>query len=255
MINILLDFKIIIAFCLIVTLLFILTLKKQKNNKNFSRFLLITYLNSMIFLGISFYLKIFPNVNYLFMGLWLIFAGITIIISKLMKVYNYKIGTFLTFFIICIIQIGYVSYTPYYLRQHDARSFTNYKNGGHFGYIGYIFYNNKLPVGSPTKYWCFYNPPFFYIISAIFMKIQNHFGIEIDKCLENLQISALFYIAIFNIYFYKILKEMNIKKALNYILCFVRTIAYNDNFIWKFRKWKFVSCFIYNGNILYNKMV
>ena len=81
MINILLDFKIIIAFCLIVTLLFILTLKKQKNNKNFSRFLLITYLNSMIFLGISFYLKIFPNVNYLFMGLWLIFAGITILVN------------------------------------------------------------------------------------------------------------------------------------------------------------------------------
>ena len=218
MINILLDFKIIIAFCIIATLLFIFILKNKKLNKNFSRFLLITYLNFMFFLGISFII-------------------LTFIISKVLKVYNYNIGVLLSFFLISIVQIGYISYTPYYVRQHDARDFINYKNGGHFGYIGYIFYNNKLPTVSPIKYWCFYNPPLFYIISAIIVKIQNNFGIVIENCLENLQITTLIYISIFNIYVYRILKEMNMKKVLTYILSFIRIIAYNDNLIWKFRKW------------------
>ena len=237
MINILLDFKIIIAFCIIATLLFIFILKNKKLNKNFSRFLLITYLNFMVFLGISFNLKTYPDVNYCFMALWIFFIILTFIISKVLKVYNYNIGVLLSFFLISIVQIGYISYTPYYVRQHDARDFINYKNGGHFGYIGYIFYNNKLPTVSPIKYWCFYNPPLFYIISAIIVKIQNNFGIVIENCLENLQITTLIYISIFNIYAYRILKEMNVKKVLTYILSFIRIIAYNDNLIWKFRKW------------------
>ena len=237
MVNILLDFKCIIAICLIITLLFILILKNKKLDKNSSRFLLITYLNFMFFLGISFYLKKYFDVNYSFMILWIFFTIITFMISKILKVYNYKIGIFLIFIVIFTVQIGYISYTPYYLRQHDARSFTNYENGGHFGYIGYIFYNNKLPTGSPIKYWCFYNPPLFYIISVIVIKIQNYFKIGIEACLENLQITTLFYISIFNIYVYKILKEMNIKKSLIYVLSFIRIIAYNDNSIWKFRKW------------------
>lgn len=255
MINILLDFRVIVAICLIVTFLFISILKNKKLDKNHSKFLLITYLSFMIFLGISFYLKIFQNINYLFIGLWLIFCALIFTCSKIMKVYNYKIGTFLILFMISIIQIGYISYTPYYVRQHDSRSFTKYENGGHLGYIGYIFYNNKLPVGSPINYWCFYNPPLFYIISAIILKIQNYFEIGIEECLENLQISTLLYVMMFNIYVYRILKEMNIKKALPYVLSFVRINTDYDYFIRKLRKWNISSCFIYNGYILYNKMV
>ena len=252
MVNILLDFKVVLTLCAIATLVFILILKNKSISKNFSKFLLITYLNFMICLAISFYLKIFENINYLFMGLWLIFAVVTLIISKILKVYNYKIGAMLVLFVATILQVGYISYTPYFTRQHDSRSFTNFENGGHFGYIGYIFYNNKLPVGSPKDFWCFYNPPLFYIISAIIVKIQNNFGISIDNCLENLQISTLLYVTIFNIYVYRILKEMNLKKSLPYVLSFVRISSNYDYFIWKFRKWYSFSSFVNNGNFLYN---
>ena len=171
-----------------------------------------------------------------------------------MKVYNLKIGILCTFFIVFIVQLGYISYTPYYSRQHDARSFTNYENGGHFGYIGYIFYNNKLPSVSPAKYWCFYNPPLFYIISAIFIKVQDFLKIGIDEALNNLQITTLIYIAIFNIYVYKIMKEMNIKKALPYMISFIRINTNYGYFVRKLRKWSFVCSLINNVDLLYNEM-
>ena len=139
MVSLLLDFKVILAICVIVTFLFIFVLKNKKMTRELSKFLLITYLNFMIFLGMSYYLRTFDKVNYVFMELWLFFGVITLVISKIMKVYNYKIGTSLAFFTILIVQIGYISYTPYYIRQHDGRSFTEYKYGGHLGYIGYIF--------------------------------------------------------------------------------------------------------------------
>ena len=252
MIDLLLNFKVILAICVIATLTFIFTLKKKKMSKEFSKFLLVTYLNFMIFLGVSFYLKGFEKVNYLFMGLWLSFGILTLIISKILKVYNYKIGSIFTIFMISIVQIGYILNSPYYVRQHDNRSFTEYEYGGHLGYIGYIFFNNKLPVGSPKDTWCFFNPPLFYLISAFIMKVQTHFGLSIENSLENLQISTLIYVTIFNIYVYRILKEIGVKKILPYILSFVRIASNYDYFKWKLGKWNFIANVINNGDFLHN---
>ena len=153
---------------------------------------------------------------------------------------------------ISIVQIGYISYTPYYLRQHDTTSFIHYENGGHLGYIGYIFNNNKLPVGSPKDIWCFFNPPLFYLISAVIMKLQTHFGLSIENGLENLQILTLIYVTIFNIYVYRILKEIGVKKILPYILSFVRIASNYDYFKWKLGKWNFIANVINNGDFLHN---
>lgn len=154
---------------------------------------------------------------------WII-IGLSIIASiilKKKKLYSSKWEIFFAFLSIFAIYIGYISYTPFWARQHDSRSFVDYQYGGHFGYIGYIFYNNHLPIGSPKDYWCFYNPPLFYIISTIFMKIQTFFKFTIEEGLENLQLLSSLYTIIFDIYVYRILKEINIKRALKSLLLFV----------------------------------
>ena len=194
MIEILLDTKIVLTLCILATTLFIVILKTKKLQYNSARALLCIYVDFILCLCFLYYFKFSPDINYIFIFIWLLFSVIAIIISKILKVYNTKIGVFFTIFIIFIVQLGYISYTPFTIRQHDQRSFVDYMRGGHLGYIGYIFYNNKLPSGSPVDYWCFYNPPFFYIISAIFIKIQNFLNIELNECLENLQVTTLLYV-------------------------------------------------------------
>ena len=112
-------------------------------------------------------------------------------------------------------------YTPYWLRQHDARNFYYPENGGHFGYIGYIYNNLSLPKGSPIDIWCFYNPPLFYIISTIVIKISEFFTSSMDTSFEFLQILSFGYYFIFIVYLYRILKELKINRSLIPTLLFV----------------------------------
>lgn len=161
------------------------------------------------------------NFGHLFIIGVIIFNIIISIMLKKKKIYNSKIEIFLSFSTILAIYIGYILYTPYWARQHDSRSFVDYQYGGHFGYIGYIFFNNHLPIGSPKDYWCFYNPPLFYIISTIFMKIQTFYGLTIESGLEGLQIISVLYTIIFDIYVYRILKELNITRTIKSLLLFV----------------------------------
>ena len=221
MINELLDSRVVLLIDLLVSILFIFVLKKKKLSKNSSKALLIIYIVFTICLYFSYFLKYNNKIIYIFMGIWLAFLVIALLITKIFKIYNSKVGIFFVFSVIMLVQLCYISYTPFYVRQHDMRDFYKYENGGHLGYIGYIFYNNKLPSVNPMDYWCFYNPPLFYIISAIFIKIQNGLGIAIQECLENLQILTFVYVAIFNFFVYKILKEMKIKNSLPYVLSFV----------------------------------
>ena len=161
------------------------------------------------------------NYGHLFIIGVIIFNIIISIILKKKKMYNPKLEIFFSFTTIASIYIGYILYTPFWSRQHDSRSFEDYQYGGHFGYIGYIFFNNHLPVGSPKDYWCFYNPPLFYIISAIFMKLQTFYGLAIENGLENLQILSALYTIIFDIYVYRILRELDIKRTIKSLVLFV----------------------------------
>ena len=122
---------------------------------------------------------------------------------------------------ITVISLGYNLYTPYWLRQHDSRNFYSPEFGGHFGYIGYIYNNLCLPQGSPMGIWCFSNPPFFYIISTIVIKLFEIFHFSIDNCFEILQLLTFGYYIIFIIYLYKILKELNLQKIIIPTLLFV----------------------------------
>lgn len=161
------------------------------------------------------------NYGQLFIIAIIIANFISTILLKKKKLYDSKIEIFLVFSTILAVYIGYIFYTPYWNRQHDTRNFVDYQYGGHFGYIGYIFFNKHLPTVSPKDYWCFYNPPLFYIISAIFMKIQTFYGLTIEDGLEGLQFLSALYTIIFDIYVYRIMKEINIKRNIKSLLYFV----------------------------------
>ena len=211
----------VLIFAIVATLIFTGILNLRKFSKDHAKAFFRIYITFIVSLGLLYYLKNLFNPSHLFIGIWLIFNLVCILILKKQNLYNRKYGILFTLLSIFVVYIGYISYTPFWARQHDSRSFVDYQYGGHFGYIGYIFFNNHLPTGSPKDYWCFFNPPLFYIISTIFMKIQTFFNFTIEEGLENLQILSSLYTIIFDIYIYRIFKELNIKKSNILLLLFV----------------------------------
>ena len=179
------------------------------------------YLNLMICTTIFAILQGTFSPQHLFLTVAVCFCIINFIILKIFKQYKNKYGIILLSFSVISLILSYISYTPFYLRQHDARSFDQYYYGGHFGYMGYIFYNNKLPNFSPMDYWCFFNPPLFYIISVFIIKIQSIFFTDIGVCLENLQLMSALYVLIFDIYLYRILKQLKLEKPVIPVMLFV----------------------------------
>lgn len=211
----------VFILAIISTLIFTRILKIKKFSKEKVKGIFLIYILFIISLGILYYLKGIFLPSHLFSCVCIGFSILSVLILKKFKIYEKRFGIFFAFLSIFAVQLGYISYTPFWSRQHDIRDFINYQFGGHFGYIGYIFFNNHLPTGNPINYWCFYNPPLFYIISALFMKIQTLFNFTIDQALENLQILSVLYTTIFVIYVYRILKEVNIKKSIIPLILFV----------------------------------
>ena len=213
--------KSMIIIYVISTALFasILGTKKLDYKKAKSSFFI--FINFIISLFVFYILQNTVNIYHLFSGTLIIFGIINLIILKIFKLLKPIHGIFFAILTGIAINFSYISYTPYFVRQHDSRNFFAPEFGGHFGYIGYIFKNGHLPIGSPKDYWCFFNPPLFYLISAGFIKLQNNFGIEIEHCLENLQMLSLTYTIIFDIYVYRILKQLKIEKTLPIMLFIV----------------------------------
>lgn len=151
-------------------------------------------------------------------GLILLFFSF-VILEKTKKLKQEYIKIFI-FGILFFVYMGYILNTNCGTRQHDTRSL-DWQYGGHFGYIGYILENLKLPDFNPTEKWCFSNPPLFYIVSAIFIKFQNLIGRDGYLAIENLQYLTMFFVVVFDIYVYKILEILDIKKLKYYIVLFI----------------------------------
>ena len=168
----------------------------------------------IIFITCIIFSLIFGNINeniendygitIIIVGFFILFS-IFIVLDKLKLIKGEHIKYFIFSFIF-IIYIGYIINTNCATRQHDTRSL-DWENGGHFGYINYILENKKLPDFNPTTKWCFSNPPLFYILSAIFVKIQNLFGRQGYQAIENLQYLTVFFTMSFLVYIYKILES------------------------------------------------
>lgn len=204
----------LLILSLLGTIIYFTTLKLKKPSKNEAKAAILIFITYIVSLLSMYYLKDKYNPNHLFMCVSIIFNLLSLSILTKLKLCTPKIETIFIFLIIISILLGYNCYSPYWSRQHDSRSFYYPENGGHFGYIGYIFTNNSLPNGSPMDIWCFYNPPLFYIVSTLVMKTVMLFINSIDISFEIVQLFSFIYMLIFDIYVYKILKEIGIKKSL-----------------------------------------
>lgn len=211
----------VFVLSILATITYFSFLKFKKPSKNVAKAGILIFVSFIVSLCCLYYLKTIFEPNHLFTSVFIIFSFVCLIILRLLKLYTPKIGIIFTFLIITSILIGYNCYSPYWSRQHDSRSFYYPEHGGHFGYIGYIFTNNSLPTGSPIDIWCFYNPPLFYIISAITMKIVVAIKDSVDIGFEIIQGLSFVYTIIFNIYVFRILKEMEVKKSIVPTLLFV----------------------------------
>lgn len=211
----------VIVLSIIAAIIYFLLLKFKEPSKNVAKAGILIFISFIVSLCFLYYLKTIFEPNHLFIVISTIFCISCMIILKYLKLYTPKVGAVFSLILITAILIGYNCYSPYWSRQHDSRSFYSPENGGHFGYIGYIFNNKSLPTGSPIGVWCFYNPPLFYIISAITMEIVVAIKDSVDIGFEIIQCLSMIYTIIFNIYVYRILKEIGIKKSIIPVLIFV----------------------------------
>ena len=108
---------------------------------------------------------------------------------------------------------------PFNCSLHDLGTAYPQKEGwyqdGHLGYLQEIFQKGALPEGDPREKWSFYNPPFFYVVAALMLKVQSLFGISMPRNLENLQLFTMFFATAAIQVSVAILREFQIKgKAL-----------------------------------------
>ncbi|MDD5020738.1 MAG: glycosyltransferase family 39 protein [Endomicrobiaceae bacterium] len=111
-----------------------------------------------------------------------------------------------------LFHVTYVLCTSIEEYQYDLY-FDN--NGGHVGYIFYILNKLTLPNFnfSPVERGMFYHPPLHHIISAIWIRINIFMGVLTkNQAIENLQFLTLFYSGCMIVIFYKLFRELTLKK-------------------------------------------
>lgn len=119
-----------------------------------------------------------------------------------------------------LVRVIYIWATPYNVTSHDLGNVveTDAVEGGHMGYVSYIYHYGKLPDMDPRLYWAFYNPPVHYIISTIWLKINTTLGIPWNQSAENLQILTLLYTSLSVVVFEKILHEVSVSGNVKQLL-------------------------------------
>lgn len=89
-----------------------------------------------------------------------------------------------------VMRMGYTFYTPWYIRSHDMGE-PSEAGTGHIAYIFGLYYHNALPSSYEYQ---FYQPPFFYVLSALHMKFFAwlHPDADIYTLLETTKLISCF---------------------------------------------------------------
>lgn len=91
-----------------------------------------------------------------------------------------------------LMRIFYAVMVQSHIYQNDIE-FLGPKSVGHLGYV-YVFYaTGRLPQVNPMEYYQYYQPPLFYMVSAVFVKLFAALGYSIDEIPELLQIVSVMY--------------------------------------------------------------
>ena len=141
--------------------------------------------------------------------------------EKILEKINYKKIILAVIIIGIILRIIYIAYTPITKRQHDME-----KEVGHLAYIETIYETGKLPEHNK---WQFYQQPLHHIISAVWLKLAEVFGIGLENAEESLQILTAIYSSVIIVISYFILKELGIDDKLKLLV--ITIIAVHPTFI------------------------
>ena len=90
-----------------------------------------------------------------------------------------------------LLYISYILFTYCTLRQMDVGYIHN--GSGHFAYIEYLYdHAMMLPYADPRGLFQMYQPPLFYYIAAVVVRITTLFGVPYENALESVQIVTLY---------------------------------------------------------------
>lgn len=83
---------------------------------------------------------------------------------------NISVVILLIFLESLALNLFYITYTPYNIRQHDVGKFIG-TGKGHFQYIYYLMHNHTLPFLHQEPFYPVCHPPLHYILSALFLSV------------------------------------------------------------------------------------
>ena len=113
-----------------------------------------------------------------------------------------------------VLRLFYVLFSSIYERQYDIGmidlSQDHTVSGGHLAYIQFLYQNGRLPDIDPTTVYQFNHPPFYYTVSALWLRTADHFIPDTHMLEESLQtIPLICAIAILFILF-RIIKQAGV---------------------------------------------
>ncbi|MCR5774315.1 MAG: glycosyltransferase family 39 protein [Lachnospiraceae bacterium] len=85
----------------------------------------------------------------------------------------------------------YVYYTPSWRRQHDVIGFGT--GEGQAAFIEFFYGGHVLLDFDPREKWGFFQPPLHHMVAALWIRIQELFGIGYDAACEHVQVLTLIY--------------------------------------------------------------
>ncbi len=128
---------------------------------------------------------------------------------------------FLIFAVGMVFRLVYTQSTDWYIRQHDV-----YGSMGHYEYIMSLFDGKGLPENIQ---WQYYQPPMWHILCAVWLKIQDFFGISMKYAVENLQMLSFLCSSLIMLLSHKLFKMFKLDGVPLCIACGI--IAFHPTFI------------------------
>ena len=123
-----------------------------------------------------------------------------------------------------LLRIGYMLYTPYYLRGHDIGTADSNQNAG---YIAQIFLYGRLPQ---TNYGLLYHPPVAFLMEAGVMRLWSFFTPEksVDTLLDVAKLVPAFLSCALLVVLRRLFEELNMPRRA--VLVAVAVLAFQPTF-------------------------
>ena len=174
---------IIIAFLVIIVLFRKFIAQKKADYLKFT-----TASLASVAIAIFFSLSPFKGSMLLLTGIGCILVMYLVYKKELFEPENIRLLILLFAF---LLYISYIIFTRCTLRQMDVGYIHN--GSGHFSYIEYLYdHSLMLPHADPRGLFQMYQPPLFYYIATIIVRITTLLGVPYESAIESVQIVTLY---------------------------------------------------------------